>query len=447
MARDGWPLAPTPGKEIPMVTGPSMVAALARAARKFPDRSPGAGSDSGPRRGPELSADTDRPVAIRRRRARLIPLLLSLVVPAVLMVGLPGQTLAASPGNDFFANATRVSGSFFEELSTSESTRQSGEPWPDCVGDTGHSVWYRYYAPGPRSLYVDTSGSDFDTVLALYEGSSLANLNQVDCDDDSWSGHASVLTTSVRGDRTYYIQVSGYGDDAGNLAFYFDASDASDYTPPSVEGPVPVAHVPSTLAVGSTEMVWDGHDDESGISYFQLQQSKNWGAWRNVPLSSDRARRARIWEGVDTGVPVQFRVRAADNAGNISGWAVGPRFTPLKTQDAAAAVTYSGKWKKVRDTHASGNTTTYSTRDGSRASLTFKGRAVGFVTSKGPNRGVAHIIVDGVRRATVSLYAPRVRQTQLVFGWSWARSTVHTIAIVVRGSGARVDIDAFTFYR
>ncbi len=46
-----------------------------------------------------------------------------------------------------------------------------------------NGVWYRYTAPENLSLIADTRGSDFDTILAVAEGTP-GSLSEVDCNDD-----------------------------------------------------------------------------------------------------------------------------------------------------------------------------------------------------------------------------------------------------------------------
>ena len=47
------------------------------------------------------------------------------------------------------------------------------------------STWYRYTPATTRGVRVVTAGSDYDTVVSVYTGSSLGSLSLVDCNDDT----------------------------------------------------------------------------------------------------------------------------------------------------------------------------------------------------------------------------------------------------------------------
>jgi len=89
------------------------------------------------------------------------------------------------PGNDNFANAQVMSGCSGSVTGTNiAATQEAGEPPnPDSAGST-KSVWYQWQAPSTGSVTIDTIGSDFDTVLAVYTGNSLSGLNLVANNDD-----------------------------------------------------------------------------------------------------------------------------------------------------------------------------------------------------------------------------------------------------------------------
>lgn len=146
---------------------------------------------------------------------------------------LPGEAVAAQsppgppadpPPNDDFADATAVSvGPFTDKKLTEKATLQSGEPQPSC-STTRKTVWYRITPSAAGELDVRTWGSDFDTVLGVYTGSSLNSLSQVACHDDespTWlQSHASV-TVALPG-ITYFIQAGGFVGASGTLRIAVD---------------------------------------------------------------------------------------------------------------------------------------------------------------------------------------------------------------------------------
>ena len=64
-------------------------------------------------------------------------------------------------------------------------TTQTGEPKHAAAdAPTGHSVWWKWTAPSSGSTTIDTLGSDFDTVLAVYTGASVTSLTTLVFNDD-----------------------------------------------------------------------------------------------------------------------------------------------------------------------------------------------------------------------------------------------------------------------
>src|SRR5262249_51862644 len=82
--------------------------------------------------------------------------------------------------------------------------------------------------------FIDTSGSNFDTVLGVFTGSSLATLTRVASDDDSAGGFgASRVPSAVPGPATlksvaglaFQIRVRGFGtSSAGNITLHINAN-------------------------------------------------------------------------------------------------------------------------------------------------------------------------------------------------------------------------------
>ena len=88
------------------------------------------------------------------------------------------------------------------------------------------SVWYQWQAPSTGSATITTSGSDFDTILSVYTGSSVGGLTLVPngTNDDVVPGSdvTSSVTINVTQGTIYRIVVNGYdndgtGGDTGNI--------------------------------------------------------------------------------------------------------------------------------------------------------------------------------------------------------------------------------------
>ena len=78
------------------------------------------------------------------------------------------------------------------------------------------NLWYRYTATCTGQAIVSLCGSSFDTVLAVYKGSSCYPKlsDMIGCNDDA-CGQQSELTFDVVSGNRYLIEVGGYGSETG----------------------------------------------------------------------------------------------------------------------------------------------------------------------------------------------------------------------------------------
>lgn len=88
-------------------------------------------------------------------------------------------------------------------------TKELGEP--NHGGNSGGaSVWWSWTAPESRNMEVTTQDNDFNTLLGVYTGSSIAGLSEVASNNDSDS--ESKVTFTAEAGTTYYIAVDGYNN-------------------------------------------------------------------------------------------------------------------------------------------------------------------------------------------------------------------------------------------
>lgn len=136
------------------------------------------------------------------------------------------------PANDDRSGATLVSAvPFFDTLDTSGATTAADDPSTTC-GDVGKpeqsaSVWYAYTPPQAGLVEVSTCGSDYDTVIEIWDGSgtTLAPLTPPACNDEALNCGPQSRLTSIALDAgtTYYIEVTGAGSQGGgNLSLSID---------------------------------------------------------------------------------------------------------------------------------------------------------------------------------------------------------------------------------
>jgi sugar lactone lactonase YvrE len=120
------------------------------------------------------------------------------------------------PTNDAFANATALSGTNFIVTGTSVgATKEPGEP--NHAGNSGgHSIWWSWTAPADGNMTLNTSGSSFDTLLAVYTGSSVTALTPIVSNDD-YTNLTSLVVFGAKGGKTYRIAVDGFNGASGNV--------------------------------------------------------------------------------------------------------------------------------------------------------------------------------------------------------------------------------------
>jgi len=122
-----------------------------------------------------------------------------------------------SPINDFFADATALSGDFFATTGSNRgATREVFEFYrPHAGTGQGKSVWWKWTAPEDGDFIINTSGSAFDTVLAVYTGASANGLTEVASNEDrsplDWTSQVTI--PAVAG-TTYHIAVDSFRDDS-----------------------------------------------------------------------------------------------------------------------------------------------------------------------------------------------------------------------------------------
>jgi hypothetical protein len=138
-------------------------------------------------------------------------------------------TTVSAPPNDNFTNAQVISGSSGTVTGSNVgATKEAGEP--NHAGNAGGaSVWYRWTAPSSGSATIDTIGSSFDTLLAVYTGSAVNSLTEIASNDDSGGLQSRVTFTAVSG-TTYQIAVDGYNGVMGNITLNWSLAAACTNT-------------------------------------------------------------------------------------------------------------------------------------------------------------------------------------------------------------------------
>jgi hypothetical protein len=229
-----------------------------------------------------------------------------------------------------------------------------------------------------------------------------------------------------------------------------------DTTAPVVsKAPTQSLNANFTLATSGavpTKLQWSATDSGgSGVASYELQQSINGGAFTNVALAS--ATTTTITPKLGAGNTYSFRVRATDQAGNVSDWKAGPTFKVNLLQETNAAIAYTGTWSTQNITSASGGSLKFASAADASASLaSFSNNAlnIAWVAPKGPDRGKAEVWLDGALASTADLYTATLQPRKSAFVKNGLDPAVaHELEVRVLGtknassSGTRVDVDAF----
>jgi len=141
-----------------------------------------------------------RPVCSRLSVRRLsVAFALTTIVAAGTQLVTPAA-LAAPPSNDDIGAAGVVPNTpFTDVVDTTEATVAEGDS-----GCGSATVWYSFTPEASGRYQLDTFGSDYDTTVALLEGTP-GHLTLLDCNDDR-SGLQSAIRADLSAGTTYFIE-------------------------------------------------------------------------------------------------------------------------------------------------------------------------------------------------------------------------------------------------
>jgi hypothetical protein len=142
-----------------------------------------------------------------------------------LVAAASSASAARPPANDQLRKATVITTTpFSTTLDTSGAKRSPSDPAPSCVFNFGATVFYTITPSASTLLTVDTTGSDYDTVLTVFAVTE-AGLVEVACVDDDEGGNLQAyLTVAAEAGTRYVIMVSTFANPdivgrGGMLAF------------------------------------------------------------------------------------------------------------------------------------------------------------------------------------------------------------------------------------
>jgi len=218
------------------------------------------------------------------------------------------------PPNDDFVNAIKIPAGGARVLSNNKlATIEPGEPFHAEVATVSATLWWTWSPGSNNRALVDTSGSSIDTVVAVYTGNDIVELEEIAAADDIDNHRqAYVLFDAVAGE-TYRIVVGGAdGDQSGSIQLRVQPNGLPDVTRPNVVFTTPTGLITTeqTLVIKGTAS--DPEPDASGVTQVLIRV--------NSELTGRSAQGTTNWTA-----PVQLRIGnntiqavAVDGAGNQS---------------------------------------------------------------------------------------------------------------------------------
>ncbi|HEY8134821.1 MAG TPA: hypothetical protein VIF08_02190 [Candidatus Limnocylindrales bacterium] len=282
--------------------------------------------------------------------------------------------------NDYFMEAVGINTASLPygpvALDTTDASIEAYEPAPWSCGDDyingpTKTVWYRYDATTDGIVAVSTAGSNFDTVIAVYQGSSMAGLTHVTCAHQTGVAgqYASFQTTAG---ATYWLQIGG---DSGDTA-------TAPYGPLVVSVGVAVDQSDGLIKRGATAVIGNGIYNSHGQNQtLQASRRPRHSATFTINVQND-GRAADRFTVASSGPSIAgFTVKYFHGTTDITAAVVGGSF---ETPTLAPGSTYSITAKVKVTRTAAKRSSTYrlvTLRPEAAASGAFD--AVGFIVKRG----------------------------------------------------------------
>ncbi len=218
------------------------------------------------------------------------------------------------PVNDYFTNATKVPPVGALYLSNNKfATIEPGEPQHAGVATVAASLWWNWSPVNATNVFIDTTGSEIDTVVAVYTGPSVSNLTQVAATNDVGVKRQAYLNFNAAAGASYRIAVaSATSNSTGSLRLLIAPGGQPDVNAPTVF----VTSPPSGLYVTNFLLTVSGTANDpqpnaSGVD--QVFVSLNGQLPFAATGTTNWSRTFGLSQGLNT-----IMVTAEDIAGNIS---------------------------------------------------------------------------------------------------------------------------------
>jgi hypothetical protein len=225
--------------------------------------------------------------------------------------------IVPTPRNDKFTNAFKVDAAGGVVTSTNNfATLDIGEPVHGQIPTVSASVWWTWSPNVDASVLIDTAGTSFPSILAVYTNQTLTQLKQVASSTNDVINRLppNVVFNATKG-TTYRIAIAGPNastNSVGDIRLRVAPRGTPDNRPPTVS----ISSPATGALVASEQLVVSGtahevFENDAGVSNIVLQV--NSGPFTNAVGTAS-------WSGVVTLPPGTNFVRAfaVDFAGNRS---------------------------------------------------------------------------------------------------------------------------------
>ncbi len=293
----------------------------------------------------------------------------------------PSNSVIFGYENDNLSGALVISAGTIYSNNT-QATSESGEP--DHAGMSGgKSMWFRYSSSSLKEVSLNTIGSDFDTILAVYNSVAPVTMSglrlvQENDDDPNGLGGTSALSFVAQPNVVYYIAIDGYDAWSGPAsgAITLNTVVQSLYAP---SAPTRVLAVPVN---GGASISWHKPDTNfSAITGYRVTSSPD---GRTCDVGTD-VYLCSI-SGLTNGTSYTFTVIAINPAGSSPSSTSSSSISPTSAEVTRSLATVWGI-----------------DRIDERTSI-----SDGFFSSAGRGQGTRIYIVDTGVRATHSEFTGRV---------------------------------------